>query len=239
MLPFKALNHYGRVMDFKNESYWYDIVPQQKNKYQIRGHINFNIDDHKAYGVLDVVNLGYDAVDLRKTIDQYSEEEYLENIENNIQGDFNITSYEFAKDRSNDEKVSERFKFELENVLNGNMVYFNPFLIRFFDQNPFLLEERNYPIDFGYSRNYKYQMNITVPDGYQVHELPENKIVTLEEDMATLKFYHIQNQNQIAVSFDLVLNSTYFSANDYNILKKLFEHVTNIQNNSLVVLKKE
>ncbi len=239
MLPFKALNHYGRVMDFKNESYWYDIEAQKKNKYQIRGHISFNIDDHKAYGVLDVINLGYDAVDLRKTINQYSEEEYLENIENGIQGDFSITSYEFVKERSNDEKVSERFKFELENVLNSNMVYFNPFLIRFFDQNPFLLEERNYPIDFGYSRNYKYQMNITVPDGYQVHELPENKTFTLGEKMAILKFYHLHDKNQIVISFDLTLNDTYFSANDYNSLKELFEHVTNIQNNSLVVLKKE
>lgn len=239
MLPFRALNHYGRVLDFNNESYWHDIIPRQSNRYQIRGQVNFDIDNHKANGVLDITSIGYNAVDLRKVINQLNEEEYVEKFESAIQGDFNITSYELVEERSNQEKVSERFKFEIENVVNGNIIYLNPFFIRFFDQNPFTLEERNYPIDFGYPRNYKYQINISIPDGYAVHELPENQIVNLGDKMATLKFYHRQAQNQISISFDLVLNTNHFPAKDYEAIKQLFKHVTNVQKNTLVVLKKE
>lgn len=239
MLPFRCLNYYGRVMDFKNESYWYDIEPVKINKHQIRARIEFNIDEQKGYGIFYVSKQGYDAVSARKLRDQNSEEEYLESIENDIKGDFHITGYELVKERNNEKMTSERFEFELENVLNGEMVYFNPFLVRFFEKNPFLLEERNYPIDFGYPRNYRYQISIIVPEGYIVKEIPENKMIDLGEKKATLRFYCTQSWGQIAIAFDLAMNTTHFAANDYGALKELFKYVTDTQGNSLVILKKE
>ena len=239
MLPFRALNHYGRVMDFQNESYWQDIIPWQNNIYQIRGQLNYDIVGNMAYGVLDVYNRGYNAVDLRKVIATSTKDEYVDKIEGSFTGDLKIIDHMISKERSNDEKVLERFKFEFDNVINADKVYLNPFFIRFFNHNPFTSEERNHPIDFGYPRKYKYQMSINIPDGYTVQELPENQIINLGEKMATLKFYQQQQQNQILISFDLVLNTTHFPLENYNALKQVFKHVTNIQNNSLLVLKKE
>jgi uncharacterized protein DUF3857 len=239
MLPYRALNHYGRVMDFKEDSYWYDIIPNKKNRYQIRGQLKLDIENQKGNGIFDVVNLGYDAVDTRKAIGQNIEEEYLEIMESHIQGDFEITSYELSKERSNAEKTSERFKFEVGDILNGDKVYINPFFIRFFEQNPFTLEHRNYPIDFGYPRTYKYQMIIQIPEGYSVQEVPENKIINFGEKLIVLKFYLKQAQGQLAVSFDLAMNASHFPATEYSTLKEIFNEVTNIQNNSLIVLKKD
>ena len=239
MLPFRALNQYGRVMDFKNESYWFDIVPWQNNRYQVRGELNYDVENDKAYGTLAIMNLGYNAVDLRKVLASSSEETYLENIEEAFTGDFNITYYKASKERSNEQSVAERFKFESEYDINGSMVYVNPFFIRFFNQNPFTAKNRDYPIDFGYPRNYRYQMNLNIPDGYTVYELPENQVINLGDKSATLKFYHQQTAGQILISFDLELNTTHFTPENYDALKQLFKHVTDIQKNSLVVLKKE
>ncbi|MBD0850807.1 transglutaminase domain-containing protein [Maribacter arenosus] len=237
MLPFRALNHYGRVMDFKNESYWFDIVPWRNNRYQIRGELNFDIENNKADGILDILNLGYNAVDLRQEFASASEEAYLEKIEDAFNGDYKITYYEPSK-KSNEKRFLERFKFESESAINGNMVYLNPFIIHFFNKNPFTTENRDYPIDFGYPRNYKYQMNFHIPDGYAVHELPENRVINLGEESALLKFYHQEAENQLLFLFDLKLNSTHFTPENYDALKQLFAEVTEIQQNSLVILKK-
>lgn len=239
MLPFRALNHYGRVMDFKNESYWYTIKPESKNLYQVRANLKFNIEEQKAEGIFDVVTMGYNAINSNKVIDEYGKDEYMDAWEKDITGGFKITSYEKNEERSDDRTVAQRFGFEIEEILQGDMIYFNPFLIRFFNENPFLLEERNYPIDFGYRRHYRYQINMTLPEGYTVHELPEEQAVKLGESVAVLKFIHQQNTNQVSLSFDLALNSTYFAAADYGALKNLFKHVTDLQKNALVVLKKE
>lgn len=239
MLPFRTLNHHGRVMDFKNESYWYDIKPRAKNKYQVRAQVKFNVEEQKGYGMIDMFNSGYDAVDTRIALEKYSEDEYLDSWEEAIEGDFEITSHKLIEERSNDSKTTERFEFELDNILKGDMVYINPFLIRFFDTNPFTLEERNYPVDFGYSRRYKYDIDVVIPEGYKVHELPENKAVKLGENMAFLKFLLKETSRSVQISFDLALNSSYFEATEYESLKQVFEYVTDVQSNSLIVLKKK
>ncbi len=239
-LPFRALNHYGRVMDFKNESYWFDIKPNTKNKYQVRASIKFDPESQNATGVLDVFSTGYKAIQKREQINYYSKEAYLDNIEKQFEGDFAITSYEKNEARSDEEKVAERFSFELAEVLQGDLLYFNPFLIRFFDENPFQIKERTYPIDFGYPATYRYQISIQIPEGFEVKELPEKKAIAIDErKRVTYRFYNDQKQNSVLLSFDLSLNSTHFKADNYEVLKDLFKQIVNDQKNSLVVLKRK
>lgn len=238
MLPYRALNHYGRVMDFKNESYWFDILPNQINKKRIRVQLKFNVEEKKCFGIFDVVNTGYTAVNKRQELDENSEQNYLDSIEEDIEGDLSIISYQLREDQNTDTKVSERFEFEMENVLNADMVYLNPFLLRFFSKNPFLSDERHYPVDFGYARSYKYGINIEIPEGFEVHELPENKAVKLGDNLIMFKFLHQKTSNQVSLTFDLNLNSSHIKTENYQGLKDLFKHVTDVQNNSLIVLKK-
>lgn len=239
MLPFRALNQYGRVMDFKNESYWFDIKPETNNKHSVRAFLKFEVEQKKAIGVLDVTNLGYDAISTRRNLDDYNEEDYLEEVANSVEGDMNIIKHTVKTESNTDKRVSERFEFELKDVLKGEMVYFNPFLIRFFKENPFVLEKRNYPVDFGYQRNYKYQISIEIPEGYKVHELPKNQAVQVGDKLVFLNFFHKENANQIAISFNLAINSNRIDTEDYDGLKAIFKHVTDIQNNSLIIFKKE
>ena len=240
MLPYKALNHISRVMDFKNDSYWFDIEPEINNKYQIRASMKFNPENQNAEGFFNVYTAGYPAITSNKNLAAYSNEQYLERMEKNSSGDFEITEHHLNKGRSNVKEVSERFEFEMGNTLEGEMVYFNPFFIKFFEENPFSEEERNYPIDFGFPVTYKYQISIAVPKGYVVHDLPEKAAIALGESRAiTFQFNHQQTATSISFSFDLSLNQSYFEATDYNFLKDLFKKITNIQKNSLVALKKE
>ncbi len=239
-LPFRALNHYGRVMDFKNESYWYDIKPNTKNKYQVRANVKFDLESQNATGILDVFTTGYKAIQKRKQINYYSEEAYLDKIEGQFEGEFAITSYELNKERSNEEKVAERFAFEIEEVVQGDLLYFNPFLIRFFDENPFKVKERTYPIDFGYPATYRYQVGIQIPEGFEVKELPEKKAIALDESRrVTYRFFSDQKQNSVLLSFDLSLNSSHFKAENYEMIKDLFKQIVNDQKNALVVLQRK
>ncbi|WP_276167765.1 hypothetical protein [Zobellia alginiliquefaciens] len=239
MLPYRALNYYGRVMDFKKDSYWYEITPKNNNKHQVRIQLNFDVESKKAIGKFAISNTGYNALITRKEIDSYRhEEDYLKYIEKAVSGDFMITSYERQEELQSDTSTSERLEFEIPNILNGDMVYFNPFLVRFFSENPFLLEKRTYPVDFGYTRIYKYLMVISVPDGYAVHELPESKTVKLDNGLVEMKFQTQANEKHISILFNLSLNSTHIAAEEYKNLKTVFRHVTDVQNNSLLILKK-
>ncbi len=239
MLPFRALNHYGRVMAFDDESYWQNIVPETTNQYLVRANVNFNVAEEKAEGVFNIITTGYNAIETNKTLKKYAEWEYIDEREKEFNANVKVLSHENFEKRSTDRKVSERFLFEIEHILNGDMVYFNPFFILFFEENPFNLNHRDYPIDFGYQRHYKYHAMISIPEGYEVHDLPENQMVQLGEEQVTLKFLTQEESGHIGILFDLALNNSYFNAEDYDNLKNIFRHVTNIQKNSLIVLKKK
>ncbi|MUH34812.1 hypothetical protein D9O36_03065 [Zobellia amurskyensis] len=238
MLPYRALNYYGRVMDFKNDSYWHTVETENDNQHKIRLQLDFDTEDKKATGLLDITNTGYNAISTRKNIDNRTNNEYLDSIEESFEGDIRITSYEQKEEKQSDKKTSERLEFEIPNVLNGEMVYFNPFLVRFFPENPFLLEKRAYPVDFGYARKFKYLMVITIPEGYLVHELPNSKTVKLVDNLVKMNFQAQSNSKHITILFELSINSPHIIADDYENLKTVFKHVTDIQNNSLILFKK-
>lgn len=238
ILPFRALNYYGRVMDFKNDSYWYDIKADDSSLHQIRMQLTFDVEENMAFGKLDVINQGYNAFYVKEKIDTQNEDSYLESFEEDIASDFSIISYERKEELQDAKNSSERFEFEIENILKGDMVYFNPFLIPFFKKNPFTLEKRTYPVDFGFPRKYKYQMTIVVPEGYIVREIPKSINVKTGEESIVMKFQSQASQKNIIITFILDLNTPHIPADDYENLKEVFKHVTDIQNNSLIIFEK-
>lgn len=239
MLPFRCLNHYGRVMDFKNESYWYDIKPQVKSINQVRAMLSFDMEKDKAKGIIDMVSTGYNAVSTYKNLKEKSEQAHLDELENKIGGDYRIDDYQFLEKHSDEGKTIERFSFEIENVLTNDVIYLNPFIITFFKENPFLLDSRNYPVDFGYPREFKYNLALTLPEGYTVLDLPKEKAIKMGDNIITVRYANNQANNQIGISFNLNLNESLIMAEDYGALKNVFKDITDIQNNSLIVLRKE
>lgn len=238
MLPFRALNHYGRVMDFKNESYWQNILPEGKNLAQVRAQLTFDLENEKIEGIMNLYNTGYNAIYKNKSIDLKTEEAYLDEIEGNMPENFEISEYKFDEERSDGNKVSERIKFESDNPLEGNKVYFNPFLVQFFESNPFKLETRDYPIDFGYPRTFRYQMNIDIPSGYKVGELPQSIAVRLDQSAIDLKLHVQQNETQVSIAYHLALRNTHFKPKNYDAIKQIFNKAVELQKNSLIVLEK-
>ncbi|MEJ1222830.1 DUF3857 domain-containing protein [Sediminicola sp. 1XM1-17] len=235
MLPFRCLNYYGRVMDFEDQSYWYTIEENENNNNVVRVQLDLDATNNKASGMFDNINMGYEALKKRKVLTEIGEEAYLNQLS---RPNFFITAYDHQKERSDDKKVAERFSFEMEDLMDSDLITINPFIIRFFSKNPFLLEERNYPIDFGYKRSYSYYININVPKEYSVLEIPEKKLIALTSNNGSLKFDCTKSPNGISLYFHLTLDKVSYDPNVYPDLKELFKIATNIQNHSLIVLKK-
>ncbi len=238
MLPYRCLNYYGRVMDFKNDSYWEDIIVPDKSKYMVRAQVTFDVENRVVKGIFDETNLGYEAVHRRKLIGDQTTDTYLKTIENRTAGNFTITNYELLEERTTDKMVTERIEFEQDNPFVNDKIYFNPFVVRFFDQDPFLAEQRQHPIDFGYSRNYLYNINILLPEGYKMDQLPEDKELVLPDDMGLLKFTMELAGGNINLYYNLLLNRPHFKPEHYAQVKELFREALKVQNKSLIVIRK-
>ena len=115
----------------------------------------------------------------------------------------------------------------------------NPFVIKFFEKNPFVSTERNYPIDFGHPAKYQYILNMKMPEGYKLKSLPEGKNFTLPNNGGLLKLSAINNEiGALNLFFTFELNSAHYSNDYYLGIKQLFSEAVNSQNQSLIVLEK-
>ncbi|TMU57433.1 DUF3857 domain-containing protein [Flagellimonas algicola] len=240
MLPFRCLNYYGRVMDFKNGSYWLTINPVKDNTRIVRGRVLLDMENNRITGDFKTSETGYFGVSKQKTIQSLSEDDYLIALEKKFSSENEgiISEYTNLNKVNSKSKVVEKFKLEWEQELNREVLYINPFFIRFFVQNPFVLEERNYPIDFGHPRIFTYQVTIQIPEGYSLVNLPENKAFALPENSGYLKLQCSNAGSFVTVLFNLKIDHSYYKSEHYNALKELFRNAVDIQKNTMIKLTK-
>ncbi|MBC2845462.1 DUF3857 domain-containing protein [Winogradskyella flava] len=234
-LPFRCLNQYGRLMDFENESSWEDIKPQG---YSLRSHrVNLNFEDDAFFGKVESKFTGYHS--------HGPKQGYLENPiaykegKINSNADFLIENHEvldFDKTKSDFKEILE---LSIEPEIIGNKIYLNPFIFKFFTENPFKLEERSYPIDFGYKDIYSYSMKLHLGENLKVAEIPSNISQKLPNNSGTFIFNVESNgNNELTLYFKVKFDLAIYAPEYYDYLKKFMSQVVENQNNTTIVLEK-
>ncbi|MEY4931272.1 MAG: hypothetical protein RI909_1996, partial [Bacteroidota bacterium] len=149
VLPERCLNGKGRLIGRKEEeSAWVDIIPREKQKRQI--DLSLKLDGKKFAGTMTVKSFGYEAFEKRHAIkSEGSVDKYKEKLEANGE-DFVILKYEIENQNDLGQPLIERFQVEtsLESA-DPNTLYLNPFFVGRWKKNPFVSNDRSYPVDFG------------------------------------------------------------------------------------------
>ncbi|MEN8125810.1 MAG: DUF3857 domain-containing protein [Bacteroidota bacterium] len=235
MLPYKALNGYGRVLDFDNGSFWLDIVPKVKTYNRTVAKLKLT-DENNLSGTLSETNNGYFAKYKRDRIKNNTEEDYLSYKEDKIEN-IEIDSYK-NNNLENFEKPllesSEVTVLSTEEV--GNKLYINPFIDKY-DKNPFNLNQRYYPVDFGFNFIETYIANIEIPNTYKIKSLPESISLKLPDKGGSFVAKCDEKDNKITLISKISIHKSVYSTEEYQYLKELFNQIIKNQK-TLIVLEK-
>ena len=195
-------------------------------------------EDGLFTGNLMVRRTGYSASKQRKTISLKSEEDYLEDFEAKNQ-DIEVDDYKVKKLDSLDKPLQEYFKVRLETNENlTNKIRINPFIFDQIKENPFKLKERNYPVDFAYTRRSNYYLNLTIPENYKIVKLPENKAISLPNKGGRFILNTVQKGNLIRLSVRLNILKTHYSVEEYYALKEFYKQII-ISESGYIILEKK
>ena len=235
MIPFKALNAYGRVMNFEEGSYWIDLKPKNNNLSRLTLNLKFN-DEGNFEGQMHKAFNGYKAVEKREEILTSSEEDYLNDIEN-LDSKLVINSYQNFNLLDYSEPLKELFDITIESNLNENVILLNPFINSKITTNPFKLNERTYPVDFGYPRSFQYSIQLEVPQNYIIKYLPENVAIQLPNNGGSYIFNIEQIGNKIKMHSRFAIRRAYFIPEEYPYLKEFYNQIIKTQK-SLITLEK-
>ena len=241
MLPYECLNLYGRVLDFKKGSYWYDInsdMYQSKSITQLMLKINAS---GEITGNSREFYMGYDGVFKRKKILKTSANAYIQELENDLSSleDFNINTFKIENLENNEKPLKIDLKFNAVTSLDNQINLIHPFVINRITANPFQLEKRNYPINFGYIYNDTYQINIEIPDNFSFTTIPESKNISVSKNLAQIVLRTAKNDNKLSITLNCSIRSPIILTEYYKEIKELFSTLITIQNNSPIVIQKK
>ncbi|WP_458626228.1 DUF3857 domain-containing protein [Winogradskyella sp. PC D3.3] len=233
-LPFRALNQYGRLIDFDNGSQWEDIAI---NGFSTRAHrvdLTSFVDD-QFVGNINSTYTGYHAHEPK--------EQYKENSSNYLEAKINnhpdiiIEKYNISDE--SDSTFNEDLEIAIEPEFIRNKIYLNPFIIKFFEDNPFKLQERTYPIDFGYKEIYIYSMKINLNDALKIIELPKAFNYVLPNNSGSLLFNIDLKDQVLLLYFKVKFNLPIYAPEYYPYLKTFMAKVVELQNNTVIALEKQ
>lgn len=236
ILPYECLNGNIRVYNKINGSYWHEFIPIDKNEETVYAIGNIN-DDGTIEIQARMVSNGYSALEKREEIRDLTIEKYEEEVDERNE-DLYITDFSVKNLDIIDMPLIETFKFELDSdLVNDTTIYVNPFVIDDFNNNPFTLETRNYPVDLGYKRKFQYNLVFNIPDGYKIQSIPKNRKMIMPENGGELVYLSSNTEDKITIKFLFSLNKTRYRPSQYNSLKELFSELINAQNEMIILTK--
>lgn len=222
VLPFRCLNKDVRVMDFKNGSYWEEIIPINTSSKKVQMLLKIN-DEGNFEGNMRIIHSGYNAISKRKVLKQISEEKYMSELED-LNDYLQIDTYNNSNIYNNELPIKEEFKLIIENDNEvANKVFLNPFILLENEDNPFKLKNRKYPVNFGYPRKTEHIITIYIPEEYTVESIPKSKVIQLPDDAGHITYKIEEKNSKISLKYSFVINLVQFNSNDYLYLKEFYK----------------
>lgn len=225
MLPLHCLNGQARLVN-NEDGRWVDLTPSQKDRQSVMYRLRFT-PEHDLEATLDLNLVDYAAVDFRKQFHNFaSEEKFIESFENDHSG-FLVKDYQFV----NIDSLDQPCRFNVKGIIKGKSQKVNDLLLVYpmlYDQvkdNPFKVEERKYPVDYGYKREWMVSSVIEIPEGYQVESLPEPAKLRTEDNGLSVMISCSQTGNMVSATYRFSINKIMFLSEEYPMLREVYSQI--------------
>ena len=237
ILPTRDLNWFGRIVRKNGSSTEIDLMPKSNSKDIVSIMANINANGEVSGKIRDQY-FDYNALIFRQIYNNIAKDSYIEKLEKEHQG-LEIGEYEVQNSTDLSKPIVENYSFTTTNSVEiiGDKMYLSPFLFLAKTENPFKQEKREYPIDFSYPYQDKFNISLSIPEGYVVEVLPAQKVVSMPDELANFKYNITNNGNQIQLLYTLDVNQAIISSEVYEELKAFYKEMINKQTEKIVLKK--
>lgn len=153
------------------------------------------------------------------------------------ESEIQIKDYQISSHLEHAEQVRDHITFSKTTTANGDFIYLNPMIIPHITQNSFTQEERKVPVEFPYPYTMTINAILTIPEGYQVEEMPQSIRFGMEDGSMKCTYTIAQTENQLTLNYHLRFNKITFTQAEYPTLKTYWETLVK-KNTEQIVLKK-
>lgn len=148
--------------------------------------------------------------------------------------DWNFTDYKFEPGKG---AVKQMFKL-VKPCDRTDIIYVQPFLYGIPSEPLFKRDSRQAVVDFPYVMQQTISTTISIPEGYQVEEMPEEVAYLLTNKGALFTFKAMGGEDQVTLAVNFIVKKLIYSAQEYPELKDFFDEFAKLSK-MVIVLKKK
>lgn len=235
VLPPVLMVDRARVILSDKKGTWVDLSKTGKN--QLRSMVNATVStDGKISGSRITSYMGQYAALFRKSYRTAQDStEFINKLatEENIQ----VTGFEAQGINLFSPRVKETVNFEKQITTNEQFIYLNPLVFLHTGKNPFTQTERKLPVEFSHTDQIVLSVNLTLPEGYAVEELPKPLQMRTADGQGTFRYAIALKENKLTLNYSFTTNKLMYLPAEYAELQNFWKAIAE-KNNETVVLKK-
>lgn len=237
ILPFRTLNWEGRIIRKDKSSSTLSLYPKSKSKNLMIMLANLN-SSGRLEGSIRTTKTDHSAMSYREEYVEVDKNQFLEKLENKYNG-IEILDLEVKNDSDVSKPIVEDYKFIKESQVDviGEKIYFSPLFFLKTVENPFKLEKREFPVDFGFPSENKYMITLILPEGYKLEALPQSYSFALPDNLAIYKYNILQAGNTIQLIITAEINQPIIGPYYYDALKAYFSKIIELEGEQIVLTK--
>jgi transglutaminase-like putative cysteine protease len=238
VLPVAALTETGWLVEKKTPR-WVEIV--NRESFNTRATVSIELAaDGNLSGWLQANAGGYSALSGRRMLQDKKEDEYIREEWLKSLAGAKLDSFRISNKDSIHAPLTIQALFSASEYAQvaDDKIYLNPILWGRREENPFKQPERTFPVDFGYATQQTYALNLVLPEGSAVLELPQNLLLSLPNDggqfrrLAQVEGRHLQLMSQV------LIRKSRFAPEEYKALREFYDRLMAAQAEA-IVLKRE
>lgn len=231
-LPKRNLNWTGRLIKKDGKTEEINLFPATASRTIVNLSAKI-LSDARVLGKMRISRSDYTAADFREKYAGQNQDEYLDELEKS----FGISASNYSREQIKGRPIVETFEFAAQTETIKDQIYIHPLVFFNLNKNPFEYDQRKLPIYYGYPIQYKYNINLEIPDGYEVENLPAPINISTGEEVGFYVFNCEKNENKIQISATFDIKQPVISADFYESLKAFYDRVIQKQA-ELIILKK-
>lgn len=197
-----------------------------------------NDEKNKSIGSVQYTPGYFESHRLRGLVKEKGNEQLFSDIRKTLGEEIKVSNTKIDSFNRNDESLYITYDIDLFEQ-REDIIYFNPMLGREIKDNPFKTEQRLYPVEMPYSIDETYNLQLDVPGGYVVDELPKQAVIKFNDQEDALFEYRLSlSGDRISFRSRLLIKRAYFNPEEYEVLREFFALIVKKQNEQIVFKRK-
>jgi hypothetical protein len=178
----------------------------------------------------------YESLDLRDKMVKLSNEDYFKVIKKSFPIETKIENGEIENLKNYEEGVNIKYDFKMP-LGDEDIIYFNPMFNEAYKSNPFKSTQRNYPVEMPYATSEVFILNMEVPDGYKVDELPKSVRTNFNDQDGNFEYIVVLQNGLIQMRCALKFKKVFFEPDEYESLRDFYAFIVKKQSEQIVFKK--